>query len=443
MFGLILYGNVNLGILFLVIGVSTMISRYFNVQNCLLELGFIDSNKEVSADCPETWTRRVNYLVEDMGHNYKLNIGIYGFCLSICIFLLIGRIANIHGVTDGNLDRATFIHDFYYQGTSKIPYSQCRLENLDATVADEEVALADYIFLSSWAYLDPNAAQIALDDWFGIDVAFDQYHSITKHFQARYEGDSKKSVVKYSLVDFPKAEKSIITIRGTINGLDALTYSQLWIPAATAQLYRALIPLGRMWNPVLHLFVKSLSFIEANGIRKVSHYREITTFANEMKQVRENIFMTGYSLGGGIALISGGQSQNKAIAISGPNNMFSRDTVSQSITVEDINNYMFNLIPDRDPIAMLDDKGRRYQRIECNSSLNDPLDCHSLIRTLCEVLYSCGSHNRPVLCNCHDEYGYPKPEATGIMTYEEACPSTNVEKSFTSRKGHRSRSPIQ
>lgn len=220
---------------------------------------------------------------------------------------------------------------------------------------------------------------------------------------------------------------SIVAIRGTSNGWDALTDAQLWSAAALAQYVRGLLPVGAIWTPVLRHIISAVSVAESKQLEEVAYYKETTAFVEELKKMNitngNNIQITGHSLGGGLAMISGAQSQTGAVAVSGPNNILSRDTFVPKISLEDIDNMMFNIVPDRDPVPRFDDLGRLYQRVQCRAPMNNPLGCHSVGRTLCEVLFECGSHSRPVYCACVKDYGYdyPIPNGLGTRTFEEAC----------------------
>jgi lipase ATG15 len=72
---------------------------------------------------------------------------------------------------------------------------------------------------------------------------------------------------------------------------------------------------------------------------------------------------------------------------------------------------------------MIDDVAQNFQHIRCEAGLTDVIGCHNSIRSLCEINYSCGSRNRPVLCVCVTEFGYPEPtpkDGTN-RTFQEAC----------------------
>ena len=43
-------------------------------------------------------------------------------------------------------------------------------------------------------------------------------------------------------------------------------------------------------------------------------------------------------------------------------------------------------------------------------------------RSVCEIAYSCGTGNRPVLCRCVELFGYPEPLPRGDVTdFAKAC----------------------
>lgn len=126
-------------------------------------------------------------------------------------------------------------------------------------------------------------------------------------------------------------------------------------------------------------------------------------------------------MGGGLALIAGAQSRVSAVGISGVNAKLSRDSFYGRhaepfpVTVEALDTYTFNVVPKGDPVPMLDDKASLYQNINCTAGANDLLGCHSVVRTICETMYRCGTKfsdmdkYRPVLCECVLEYKYPEP----------------------------------
>ena len=84
-------------------------------------------------------------------------------------------------------------------------------------------------------------------------------------------------------------------------------------------------------------------------IHKSAYYIETTEFIEYLVNNGEynDIFITGHSLGGGIALISGTQTHIKAVALSGPNTVLGRDTTTPKLALDDLKKYTYNIVPER------------------------------------------------------------------------------------------------
>jgi lipase ATG15 len=70
---------------------------------------------------------------------------------------------------------------------------------------------------------------------------------------------------------------------------------------------------------------------------------------------------------------------------------------------------------------MLDDKADQFQYIRCEAGMNDFVGCHFSKRSLCEVMYTCGTNGRPAICECVTDYDYPEPITNGTETFAKAC----------------------
>jgi lipase ATG15 len=126
--------------------------------------------------------------------------------------------------------------------------------------------------------------------------------------------------------------------------------------------------------------------------------------------------------GGGIAIITGAQTGIPAIGISGPNAYISRDTFEPKLTEDALNTKVFNVMPNRDIIPLVDDPGNLFQKIQCRAPIGRVFACHSITRSLCEIMYQCGSQGRPGICECATKYGYPVPrQVGGNQTFSDIC----------------------
>ena len=140
-----------------------------------------------------------------------------------------------------------------------------------------------------------------------------------------------------------------------------------------------------------------------------------------------SVEVVGHSLGGGLAIITGAQTGTQAIALSGPNAGISGRSFDPPVDHEALNRYTFNIIPNHDIVPRFDDRADNFQIIRCDTTLNNFLACHDFTRSFCEIIYTCGTGNRPAVCECHTLYGYPKPLTDGNETFDEVCARKNSQ----------------
>ena len=75
--------------------------------------------------------------------------------------------------------------------------------------------------------------------------------------------------------------------------------------------------------------------------------------------------------------------------------------------------------------------------IRCQADFEAVVDCHSPLRALCEISYTCGSRGRPVLCECVEMFNYPKPTAVGDsgIEFEDACEQARADRAAAAAGG--------
>lgn len=90
-------------------------------------------------------------------------------------------------------------------------------------------------------------------------------------------------------------------------------------------------------------------------------------------------------------MITGAQTSLPAVGLSGPNALISGRSFKPEVTAEQMNQYTFNIVPNRDIVPMLDDKADQFQYIRCEAEPYDFVACHYAKRSLCEIIYTCVS----------------------------------------------------
>ncbi|KAL7542868.1 hypothetical protein ACHAXR_012175 [Thalassiosira sp. AJA248-18] len=311
---------------------------------------------------------------------------------------------------DGQKNKMTLVTGYAYEPQPHLPYPTCLLQK---GLGGYSIDLADFAFLSNLAYSTDDSATALLETWFGSEVTATNNVTLIEEFKNSSDFTDYGFVdnaVSYKLITVLEVNGAVLTIRGTQTPWDLMADAQLWMSAMLFQGLRFILPLSELWTPILHHMVWIVTQLESESIEQVAFYRETIGFVEYLKKEKGlDVVVTGHSLGGGLAIITGAESNTSAVAISGPNAMLSRNSFFPPVTVENLNTLTFNVVPARDPIPMIDDKAKLYQNINCTANANDLVGCHDSTRSLCEIQYTCGSSNRPVLCECVLDYGYPEP----------------------------------
>jgi lipase ATG15 len=420
---LVAIGNYATAGVFFFIALFSSLRTYFNAAIVLEETGTLDL-VDGEKGSRRHWQNmsRLSTIVTKVTRSRARTTWMGILCFFLVAFLgLLGSAVTQEGDTSSDFE-FTYLSDFEYVQQDDLMYPTCSfgkgLESLGNLTTD----MADYAYLAALAYRDPTITQNELNQWFGDGIALDN-QTYVDDYRA---GIDDRTAVSYKLITFPAAGNlAMVCIRGTTNAWDALTDAQLWAAAAVFQGLRGLLPLGDIWTPILHRMVNIVSWLASESIERVSFYKETTNFVNFLKTTNlfGNIQVTGHSLGGGLSIITGAQTGIAAVALSGPNAILSRESFNPPVTKEALNTLTFNIVPDRDIVPRLDDIAKLNQHIRCTAPINDFVGCHDGRRSLCEIIFTCGTNLRPALCDCTTEFGYPEPTPKeGVTTtFAEAC----------------------
>lgn len=369
------------------------------------------------------------YHIQNMSSDASQMIWSRALGTFVWLFMLVAVAASV-GSESSDSDRndpwLTFPSNntYFYKEPQSAANPMCRLDTTDPNKSIQY--LADYVFLANIAYFKYETLQPLLDTWFGENEAL--YNEGAQLEFREIHPEFSQSLASYELVTFPSDSSAAVIVRGTKTPFDFFADAKLWYSSALFQVFRGAIPFGDAFTPLIRFSVGALSLLETANIKKVAYYPETTKFIEYLKDSGKynDIVITGHSLGGGVAIISGAQTHTKAVGLSAPNTVLGRDTVTPKITLDDLEKYTFNIVPERDIFPRIGDNLMNAENIKCRARAKDSIiDCHHVHRSLCEILYSCGTAARPVPCECVSKWEYPEPvELSGgdAKNFAEVCP---------------------
>jgi len=430
--------NYPVALVFFLLSSFTFLWHYFDSCAVLQEIGSISNAKDDSVTHKQAYRLNevIGRIITNKGRRFWTWIF---FIVAIAILFLFftanGTAAFARPDQRGKRPPILLLDpdEFYYPGMDNtLAYPTCKLTKGFEFPNSESTDLGDYSFLSAMAYETSEMSSFYLNKWFGPDVVRDEDEFVSQY---RKDSDTELSPVYFKLFSVPSAPGyAVMSIRGSETAFDWISNMQLWSAAGLAQVVKWLTPFGWVWEPILPDLIYLVNLVESEPIASVSYYKITTQFVNDVLggygesfgKDFTNIRVTGVSLGGGLAIITGAQTEAYAVAISGLGATLTRETVDPPIELEKLNSQTFNFIPERDFIARIGGRAPLFQNAECIAPKNDLFGCHSMWRSVCEINYRCGSNSRPVICRCVENFGYPKPVQNGTRTFEEACQDANT-----------------
>eukprot|EP00535_Pseudo-nitzschia_heimii_P003283 CAMPEP_0197180138 /NCGR_PEP_ID=MMETSP1423-20130617/4847_1 /TAXON_ID=476441 /ORGANISM="Pseudo-nitzschia heimii, Strain UNC1101" /LENGTH=1026 /DNA_ID=CAMNT_0042630161 /DNA_START=184 /DNA_END=3265 /DNA_ORIENTATION=+ len=399
LFSLFLYENTHIGIVFLVFGLHGLPRHYFNASYFLQEFGRIDDLDLTEADLSPCWscssktvTATISIgderLKKDRDLNNKALIAnnikrvtrsraksawIYFLLFFFFVISIAYYTASHEDMFSYTMGRykwkgVVYADGFHWDPQPQLSYPSCEIQKGFSFPGEQTSSLASYSFLATLAFSSPEESQPLLDQWFGEGRVIDDYEYVESFRRSTGTENHPVAYKLYTFADDPTS--GIVGIRGSEAMWDWMVDMQLWAGSLFAQGIRNLNPLGFLWDPILDEVVYMINSVQSQNLKEVSYYRFTTEFVEALYSGYEgrtfdNLRVTGASLGGGVAILTGAITGASAIAFSGLNAMFSRRTFLPPITREQLNTRVFNTIPERDPIANIDKPGMLYQRMQC------------------------------------------------------------------------------
>lgn len=107
----------------------------------------------------------------------------------------------------------------------------------------------------------------------------------------------------------------------TIGFQDWLVNAQLWLSVGVMEYFLDFLPPGIFFHSILDEILKAMGILENKRLKDLMMNRHISTLIEYMRNDGgfdgSKISLTGHSMGGGVALVSGAQTNTPAISVSG------------------------------------------------------------------------------------------------------------------------------
>lgn len=256
-----------------------------------------------------------------------------------------------------------YADDFYWEPQPQLLYPTCVVEKGFSIDGKNPTMLADYAFMATLSFSSATESQPLLDQWFGNGTVVDDYDYVRKYRLSTGTEDHPVAYKLFSFPDYPGA--GVVGIRGSEAMWDWMVDMQLWAGGIFAQMIKSINPLGGLWEPILDKIVFLINSPQSRKLKEVSYYRFTSEFVESLYdgfdgRQFDTLRVTGASLGGGLAILTGAITGASAVSFSGLNAMYSRRTFLPPITEEQLNTRVFNTIPQRDFIANIDKVRREW-----------------------------------------------------------------------------------
>jgi hypothetical protein len=254
--------------------------------------------------------------------------------------------------------------------------NQTHNDTLSDQCADTVLTVADFAHLSRVPYYMENPWKV---------------NAMLKHYfpgWTIYRWKKYTDPMRNSLLHLRRGNTDVITVRGTYSAAEALQDLNLWMPAGFLQLARIIGPSLFSLRSILELINFGVTPYRQSQWKGLYNYvKEAKTNATQAKRM---LYLTGHSLGGGLAAAVGGSLRIRAVTFSAPGlgaTSIMLDPPTGGPKASDLRHYVANVMPAGDIVPMVDTQVGDILGIDCTLSASE---CHGLQNTVCEIMAACG-----------------------------------------------------
>lgn len=211
----------------------------------------------------------------------------------------------------------------------------------------------------------------------GWEVVYHQHYNVTDH-------------LRNTFVHLRRGATNVVAVRGTSSAAEVLQDANFWLPAGFLQLTQIAGPSLFNIRNIMGLITGGITQYRANQMQNLYDYmKKLTDSAisgNESET--DAVYITGHSLGGGLAAAIGGMLNIPAVTFSAPGLTATSSILNPEPQLQTLRHNGVNVVPNGDLVPMVDKQSGQVLPIDC--PFENPLACHQLFPTMCEILASCG-----------------------------------------------------
>ncbi|KAL4141300.1 hypothetical protein PRNP1_014421 [Phytophthora ramorum] len=259
------------------------------------------------------------------------------------------------------------------------------------------LSLVDLAFFSEAAYFNP----LSNDTAEFISTIFDNELGDI-HFHLPALNTKTGSKLDFFEAYIPKLNTSVISVRGTDiwRFTDFVEDVKMFFEPIVFSVLSSIFPTIRIWPDVTFSTLIEL-YSEMIGLFGLQHeswyYHELLDYVTAIND--RKVVLCGHSMGGGIARLVGSIVGTTSVTFSPPGIVQSYSKLvhhiggmSTKVDRTSLHHRNFAVVPEYDPITMIDAQAGMTQKISCDTPhLSMQLSCHMLEGTLCNLVEHCGS----------------------------------------------------
>ncbi|GBG33934.1 Hypothetical Protein FCC1311_101572 [Hondaea fermentalgiana] len=269
----------------------------------------------------------------------------------------------------------------------------CNVQTVWNASEDVGLSLVDFGVLAALAY-EPQSddTKDVLTAWFS-----DSSSRVTMWESSAYPEACGRPGATTRLFDVTPSSggppRTVLSIRGTVDFKDWFEDIALWGPVMIADIATQILPFGTSWGAVIPDFLRATRILNAG-----SYANELMDCVRELKSNatarNSRLYLTGHSLGGGLASLLGAREDVPNAVFSAPGSELSIGLLAED-KLDELRRNTINVIPDGDLVPQVDRSAFYAQKIECtDESLLRPIECHSIVRTVNTLAELCGASHR-------------------------------------------------